>query len=274
MMIDRRIRRHPIDFFVALVFALIALAAFVALLMVSVSWRNPAPTPVTVEVISDTPAESPPRPEATKPQEPPPPPPPPPKPAVSKPPEPDADIAIKQKEEKKKAEEAERLKKEKAEKEKKLKEEREKKEKAERERKEKEKKEAQEKKEREEKARREQEAKAAAEREAKEAVAREAQMQALLAQQKALSEWTEKIRGKIRGNINLPPQITGNPEAIFDVTLLPTGEVLNATLARSSGNAAYDDAVARAITKSSPLPKPDRPDVFRRELRLLFRPNE
>ena len=72
----------------------------------------------------------------------------------------------------------------------------------------------------------------------------------------------------------LPPEIKGNPEAIFDVVQLPTGEVLSAKLRKSSGHEAYDQAVERAILKSSPLPRAERPDQFRRELQLKFRPRE
>lgn len=86
--------------------------------------------------------------------------------------------------------------------------------------------------------------------------------------------YVDKIRSKIKSHIVLPPGIVGNPEAIFDVVQLPTGEVLSARLRKSSGNKAYDDAVERAILKSSPLPKPDRPDQFSRELQLKFRPRE
>jgi len=46
------------------------------------------------------------------------------------------------------------------------------------------------------------------------------------------------------------------------------------TLAKSSGNRAYDEAVERAILKSSPLPKPDQAEVFQRQLSLKFRPLE
>jgi len=35
---------------------------------------------------------------------------------------------------------------------------------------------------------------------------------------------------------------------------------------------AYDDAVQRAILKSTPLPRPDRADLFQRALTLRFRP--
>lgn len=91
---------------------------------------------------------------------------------------------------------------------------------------------------------------------------------------RALAAWTDKIRGKIRGNIVMPREIVGNPEAIFDVTLLPTGEVLSARKRQSSGQPAYDDAVERAIMKSSPLPKPDDPSLFQRQLELKFRPQD
>jgi len=86
--------------------------------------------------------------------------------------------------------------------------------------------------------------------------------------------YIEKIRARIWSNINPPTDLKGNPEVIFDVVQLPTGEVLSARLRKLSGNKAYDDAVERAILKSSPLPRPDRPDQFRRELQLKFRPQE
>jgi colicin import membrane protein len=108
----------------------------------------------------------------------------------------------------------------------------------------------------------------------------EAEMRELLARSasatrsKALADYEAKIRGKVRGNIVLPPDLEGNPEAIFAVVQLPTGEVLSVKLLKSSGHKGYDDAVERAILKSSPLPKPEQTDVFSRELKLTFRPLE
>lgn len=96
--------------------------------------------------------------------------------------------------------------------------------------------------------------------------------QAHAAQSRAVADYLGKIRGKIRGNIVLPPDVKGNPEAIFDVTQLPSGEILGVRLRKSSGHAALDGAIERAILKSSPLPKPDRPDLFSRSLELRFRP--
>lgn len=90
----------------------------------------------------------------------------------------------------------------------------------------------------------------------------------------ALATWQNQIQAKIRSNIILPPDLAGNPQAEFDVVLLPTGEVLSAKLVRSSGNRALDDAWERAILKSSPLPRPSKPEIFVRDLRLKFRPSE
>ena len=101
-----------------------------------------------------------------------------------------------------------------------------------------------------------------------------AQRLAAAAQQKALQAWTDKIAASIRNRINLPPDIPGNPEAIFDVALLPSGDVLSVRRRKSSGHAGYDAAVERAIYAASPLPKPDQPGIFRRDLELKFRPKD
>ena len=97
--------------------------------------------------------------------------------------------------------------------------------------------------------------------------------QAAAAAAKGLADWTDKIRRKIRGNIVLPPGVVGNPEALFDVSVLPDGSLLNVKLRRSSGNSALDSAIERAIRKSDPLPKPET-GTLERELNLKFRPLE
>ena len=89
------------------------------------------------------------------------------------------------------------------------------------------------------------------------AAAAEAEQRAA-AGKRGLQDYAAKIRVKVRGNIVLPPNIQGNPEAIFEVKQLPGGEMLNVRLKRSSGNAGLDSAIERAIQKSSPLPKPRR----------------
>ena len=90
--------------------------------------------------------------------------------------------------------------------------------------------------------------------------------------QRGLASYMDKIRGKIKGNIVLPPGIKGNPEGIFDVTQLPTGEIINVKISKSTGSRALDEAIERAIRKSDPLPLPDQPGLFKRELKLKYRP--
>lgn len=92
------------------------------------------------------------------------------------------------------------------------------------------------------------------------------------ARSKAMNAYVASIVRKIRGNIVVPPEIKGNPEAIFDVTQLPSGEIVTVRLKRSSGHAALDVAIERAILKSNPLPKPQQADLFERSLELHFRP--
>ncbi len=93
---------------------------------------------------------------------------------------------------------------------------------------------------------------------------------------RVVDEHIGKIVGKIRRNIVMPPDVADEARAEFAVTLLPGGSVLGARLTRSSGNAAYDNAVERAILKSQPLPLPADAALFSkfRELKLVFRPVE
>lgn len=98
--------------------------------------------------------------------------------------------------------------------------------------------------------------------------------QAAAVRARALADYAARVRAKIRGKLVVPPAVKGNPEAVFDVTQLPSGEVLSVKLKRSSGLAVLDEAIERAILGSSPLPKPDQPELFQRVLELKFKPLE
>jgi colicin import membrane protein len=231
--------------------------AFIAFLIFSVTWQNRRVEPVSVELYAPPVAakvEPAPQPEAPKLQpEPPKPQPEPPKPAPKvEPPAPTrAEIELKAKQEQ-----------------------------AERERKEKERKEA-EKREADKKKQDEKRLAEVRERQAREEAALRAQAErervaaaqvAAAAQAKAIEDYVRRIQAKVKGNVVVPPDIAGNPEAIFEVVQLPTGEIIDVQLRKSSGVRAYDEAVQRAIIKASPLPRPDSADLFRRNLTLKFRP--
>jgi len=254
---------------IAAILAVAVHIGFIVFLIFSVTWQNSTPEAVSVELYAPAPEKSAPPKPAPEPPKPPPepakPPPEPPKPTPeppkpppkAEPPQPSkADIALKEKLE------------------------RERKQKEEKERKDLEKREAEkrdaEKKKQEEKRLAEVRERQTREAEALKALAEREQQAAKQAARQAASRandaYIRSIQAKIKGNVLVPPDIAGNPEAIFDVVQLPTGEIIDATLRKSSGMRAYDEAVHRAIIKSSPLPRPETPDLWQRSLTLKFRP--
>ena len=102
------------------------------------------------------------------------------------------------------------------------------------------------------------------------------QARAASARSSLIDKYKAMIHNKIKRYVVVPPNLSGNPEAEFSVVLLPDGEVLRATLVRSSGSPVYDAAVERAILRASPLPLPPDASLFEqfRTLDLHFKPNE
>ena len=101
--------------------------------------------------------------------------------------------------------------------------------------------------------------------------------QASAANASLISEYTEKIKAKIRGNVNKTLCEDGNPELRFEINVLPTGQLSdNPSLIKSSGNPACDEAVERAIIASEPLPLPDDASLKAqfKNLKLKFKPND
>jgi colicin import membrane protein len=248
---------------IAAILAVAVHLGFIVFLIFSVTWQNSKPEAVSVELYAPPAPEksAPPKPAPEPPKPPPEPPKPqpePPKPAPKvEPPQPTkADIALKEKQE------------------------RERKQKEEKEKKDIEKREADkrdaEKKKQEEKRLAEVRDRQSRESDALKAQAeRERQMAKQTAdamRTKANDAYIRSIQSKIKGNVMVPPDIPGNPEAIFDVVQLPTGEIIDTQLRKSSGVRTYDEAVQRAIIKSSPLPRPETPELFQRSLTLRFHP--
>ena len=95
------------------------------------------------------------------------------------------------------------------------------------------------------------------------------------ADRRGMESYANKIRARIKSNISLlPAGIQGNPQAIFEMRVLPTGDILQPiTLKKSSGNAALDAVIERAIIKSSPLPKPDS-GSFPNPFEIKYKPFE
>jgi colicin import membrane protein len=104
------------------------------------------------------------------------------------------------------------------------------------------------------------------------------QQQQASAQAKLVDEYRRRISDKIRRYVIKDPcAALGNPQIVFEAILLPDGNTLQPPrIKRSSGSAACDDAVLRAVIRAQPLPLPPDPQLFAqfRELNLDFRPNE
>jgi colicin import membrane protein len=121
--------------------------------------------------------------------------------------------------------------------------------------------------------------------EIKQQLAREAQRDQLaqkaaadtaLQGQKAAQEWGDRVRAKVRSRISVPiaAAVPGNPEAMFEVSILPGYEVGTVRKLKSSGNAAYDEDAERAIKAASPFPPPAAGTPPQRTITLRMKPKD
>ena len=88
-----------------------------------------------------------------------------------------------------------------------------------------------------------------------------------------LAGYQDAIRAKIRSRILGfdPARAPSNPEVIYIVEQLPTGQISRVQLQKASGMPEWDATVRRAIELSDTLPKAEDGSVERR-LELRFRP--
>jgi len=124
-------------------------------------------------------------------------------------------------------------------------------------------------------------AKAAKEKAAKEQAKREQALQALAAQEEQDNRdnaTTDKFVGliiqKVERNWIQPPGDISGLSCVVRVRLIPGGDVVDAQVIQSSGNAFFDRSVELATRKAAPLPLPSDPNLFGRfrTLEFYFRP--
>lgn len=90
----------------------------------------------------------------------------------------------------------------------------------------------------------------------------------------AADKYKALIRQKVSRNWNRPAGTKTGLKCTVRVRLVPGGEVLQATVVRSSGDAVFDRSVENAVYKAAPLPLPPDADLFDyfREIEFLFSP--
>lgn len=93
----------------------------------------------------------------------------------------------------------------------------------------------------------------------------------------AAQAYRQGIYEAVVANWSRPPSARNYMEAELLVELVPTGQLVNVTLVKSSGNDAFDRSAESAVRKAAPFEVPEDPDVFEdyfRRFNLLFRPED
>lgn len=90
---------------------------------------------------------------------------------------------------------------------------------------------------------------------------------------KPSSGYAERVRQRVKPNIIFNEDVAGNPAAVVAVHMAPDGSLLSTRLARSSGNAGWDNAVLRAVQRSDPLPR-DSNGVAPSNILITFWPKD
>jgi colicin import membrane protein len=131
------------------------------------------------------------------------------------------------------------------------------------------------------KAKAEAEKKRKAEAEAKAKAEAEAEMRRQIAAEQeeararsALSEYIPYIQDKVQRNWLRPAGSAAGLSCLIKVRLIPGGDVVSATVVRSSGDPLFDRSVETAVLKASPLPLPTDATLFNhfREINFNFDP--
>lgn len=91
--------------------------------------------------------------------------------------------------------------------------------------------------------------------------------------------YTQAIRQRIEQNWSRPPSARRDMEAVLSIQLVPTGRVVNVSVVKSSGDAAFDRSAEQAVQQVEVFPEvKDMPsEVFERYYRrfnLLFKPQD
>jgi colicin import membrane protein len=87
--------------------------------------------------------------------------------------------------------------------------------------------------------------------------------------QSELARYTAAIMRQVSSNF-VAPNITSGLKCTLLVRMIPGGQVVDAKVVKSSGNATFDRQAELAVRKASPLPVPDEPRLFQQMKEIQF----
>lgn len=87
--------------------------------------------------------------------------------------------------------------------------------------------------------------------------------------------YEQKIGAKIKSNtvFNVPDDLAGNPNVLYEIQLYPDGSVKEIQLKKPSGVPGFDEAVKRGIRKSEPFPA-DKSGKVPSSIPLSYKPKD
>jgi len=87
--------------------------------------------------------------------------------------------------------------------------------------------------------------------------------------QSELARYTAAVMRQVSSNF-VAPDITSGLKCTLLVRMIPGGQVVDAKVVKSSGNATFDRQAELAVRKASPLPVPDEPRLFQQMKEIQF----
>ena len=112
---------------------------------------------------------------------------------------------------------------------------------------------------------------------------RQAEMQRELAEEEALfaaiasgkqAQYLARIRQHVERRWSRPPGAKSGIECVVHVVQAPGGYVRSARIGQCNGDQSVERSIIAAVESASPLPTPDDPKLFDRNLRFTFKPEE
>ena len=90
----------------------------------------------------------------------------------------------------------------------------------------------------------------------------------------AKARYVYGIQQQIQRHWAKPASAETGLECVVNVRQLPGGEVVGATIGQCNGDDAVKRSIVAAVHRASPLPEPEDPILFDRNLRIIFKPEQ